>query len=321
MLIDYPATQKLVAQHNKLINGYYQFDIHELRIFVYLMLNIKKGDNEFRDVIILAKDLQLQNDKVHYEQIKKACNSLTKKTIEVEEVNAKGKKTFKAIPLMSFCMYNEGDGSLTAKFNDHAQPYLLNLKENFTSAQLKNFKYITSYYSYRMYWLLKQYGDFGHREINLDELKKLLGLESKYNSYYDLKKRVILPVQKELADMDMAFTFKEKKKGRKVSSIVFTYSSRKKKDITPQAEVPVHTDHPSQIPLKFATSPIPADNFDRFLYQHRFSENEVEAIKARVDKTTYKRIIYHFQTDEALRTHPKDIREMLLDEFDRVRDA
>lgn len=233
MIINFENIDKVVVQHNRLINGRVHFSTNELRIFLYMLLKIKKQDMVFRDIQIPCAILHGQTQKVNYDQIKAAANSLTSKSYEVEKVSKTGKRNFESYPLMAYCKYNEGEGMVLARFNEHIKPYLLNLSENFTTAQFKQFMNITSFSSWQIYWLLKQYEDFGVRTFELEELKFLLGVDDKYNRFNDFKRKVLLVCQEDLDKTDMTFDFEVIRKSKRVDKIKFRIIKNK-----PQLTVP-----------------------------------------------------------------------------------
>lgn len=294
-IVEYEPT-KLVVQSNHLINGKFNFTTNELRIFLFLLLKIKKGDLEFKEIKIPCSFLHGGKAKVNYHHIKDASERLTKKNIGVELKEKDGKKKFKFIPLMAMCEYKEGSGYLVAKFNDYAKPYLLDLTEYFTAAQFKLFMNIKSFYSYRVYWLLKQYEDFGGKTFYVSELKEMLEVEDKYSRYYDFKRYVIKAAHKELTCTDMAFEFKEVKKGRVTEKVKFIITGRyqlppaskkKKERVNPQQTIPFDVQH----------QPVSDKNI-RMLIFMGFKKPEAEQIVHIIeDKDKLKRTLYKFETD------------------------
>ena len=93
---------------------------------------------------------------------------------------------------------------VTLKFAPDLKPYLLKLKELYTSCRLTNVLNLKSRYSIRLYEILKCRKKRSRKkivieEIELEELKKMLGASSKYFSVYaDFKRRALLVAQKEL---------------------------------------------------------------------------------------------------------------------------
>jgi hypothetical protein len=108
------------------------------------------------------------------------------------------------------------------------KPYLLQLKERFTTYRLKEVIQLKSSFSIRIYELLKQYEKIGERIFLLETLKASLGIgPTEYSLYGDFKRRVLLVAQSEVAEKtDISFKFKEIKEGRKVVKIKFIINSQ-----------------------------------------------------------------------------------------------
>ncbi len=218
------------TQHNHLVNAKFDMSTYEMRLFIALLSRLSKSDSEFSECQIHLTDFM---DKATggktYQIIKDACVSLSKKVIQIEsliEANNGGmRKKFIVLPLMAMAAYQEGEATITAQFNNKLKPYLLNLAGNFTQAEIKQLFRLKSFYSYRLYWLLKQYQTFGQRYIEIDELREMLNLQEKYDRFQDFKIKVLNVAMKELKSSDMAFTFDLEKKGRKVVGIRFYFAT------------------------------------------------------------------------------------------------
>jgi plasmid replication initiation protein len=79
-----------------------------------------------------------------------------------------------------------------------------------------------SKHSIKLYELLKQYKNIGHRKFELDELKVFLNIDSKYKLYGHIKERILEPARKEIEQTsDLKFTYKEIKQGRKIVGLTF----------------------------------------------------------------------------------------------------
>jgi len=107
---------------------------------------------------------------------------------------------------------------------------MLGLKEFYISYKLENVLSLKSKYSIRLYEVLKSNLFKKCIEIEIKELKKMLGVNEKsYNVYQNLKNKVIITAQKELNKItDISFEFEEIKTGRKVTSIKFIINSKNK---------------------------------------------------------------------------------------------
>ncbi|MBU1822997.1 MAG: replication initiation protein, partial [Bacteroidetes bacterium] len=83
---------------------------------------------------------------------------------------------------------------------------------------------LKSFYSYRLYWLLKQYSTFGERYIDTDDLREMLNIQDKYDRFQDFKVKVINVAMKELRNTDMGFTYELVKKGKRVVGVKFLFA-------------------------------------------------------------------------------------------------
>ena len=70
-------------------------------------------------------------------------------------------------------------------------PYLTQLKTQFTQIMLNDVTGFGSYYSYRIYLMMMQFKTTGYCAINLEDFRKALELEDKYEATKDLRKWVI----------------------------------------------------------------------------------------------------------------------------------
>ncbi len=109
------------------------------------------------------------------------------------------------------------------------KPYLLALKRNFTRYPLHYIARLRSAYSIRLYELLCQYKNIGHRTFELGALQLLLG--SNYEYYANFKDKVLSIAKRDLdANTDITFAYEEIKTGRKVTALKFTILSNSPSD-------------------------------------------------------------------------------------------
>ena len=100
------------------------------------------------------------------------------------------------------------------------KPYLLALKRNFTRYPLNYIARLRSAYSIRLYELLCQYKNIGHRTFELVVLQQLLG--SNYEFYANFKDKVLAIAKRDLdANTDIRFEYEEIKMSRKVTALKF----------------------------------------------------------------------------------------------------
>ena len=229
---------KLVVQRNDLVNARFALTTLEMRLFMAMLSRIHRDDTEFSEmhipvteVIALSGRRPSSND---YQQLKDMCSLLASRVLYIERPSQKKRvnkiteeaPSFSNTPLMAYADYSSEERALVVRFNDRVREHLLQLNEgNFTQAQLMQLLKLKSAHSYRIYWLLKQYGSFGSRTVRVDELKRLLDLEGQYKQFPLFKLRVLDRAQLELAQTNLAFEYDLMRgKGKSVEQIRFRFA-------------------------------------------------------------------------------------------------
>ena len=226
LAIPFPETRpdRVVAQHNDLIRAQYDMSLLEMRLFIAMLARINRGDKEFSTYRIPVSELY-PDDRVGgktYSQIKKAVIRLSGRTITVESKDEKGIREIVSNPIMSTCRYREKSGHVVAQFNNFVKPYLLELRGDFSVAQELTLIEFRSFYSFRVYWLLKLSAfqrDSIH--VGLAEMKHMFHLTGKYANFADFKRFVLEIAQQEISHTDMAFDYKPIKEGKTVVAVLF----------------------------------------------------------------------------------------------------
>lgn len=200
---------------------------------------IRPEDEEFKTYRFLVKDfLELieSQSKNEYTELNVSTKKLLKRVLTLP----RPKGGILQIGWLSSAEYIGGEGIIELCFDPKLKTYLLQLKELFTQYRLKNVISLKSFYSIRMYEILKQYEKIGQRYLSLEELKHMLGvLPGKYNLYAGFKRYIILPAQKELSKhTDISFSFKEKKQGRKVIGFTFLIKTNSRTAMVKLKKIP-----------------------------------------------------------------------------------
>lgn len=121
-------------------------------------------------------------------------------------------------------------------FHRDIVPYISLLKKQFTKLNLDDMSKFSSFYSYRVYFMLMQFRQTGHVQISVDEFKEMLELKGKYTDIYDLKKRVLDPAIAEINEQtSLAVEYSQIKAGRIVTHFAFRFKIKEQlKQITQQ---------------------------------------------------------------------------------------
>lgn len=220
----------LVVQHNALVNAHFHFSALEMRLFLLMLSQIKRADADLPVSRIAVRDL-VPDSTSHslYHEVRTTIQQLLTRTIILEKVGEGGQRFAQpelvGWPLLGQARYLPAQGLVEVVFNERLRAYLLELKGNFTRAQLQQLLQLKSPASHRIYWLLREHVDFGQRTIPVEKLRQLLGYTTEYTGRFDsFRKRVLDRAQQELAQTDLPFTYELIKKGRAIVSIHFRFA-------------------------------------------------------------------------------------------------
>ncbi|MFD3002672.1 replication initiation protein [Pontibacter toksunensis] len=238
-----------VALSNFLLNGQFRLNYIEWRLFFSMLSCIEESDIEFKDYFIRVQDIielaDLKSGSHLYEEVSKNIKSLMSHVVEWEE----GPSTTRYAHLVTDATYYKKQGIVKITPHPDMKPHLLQLRKEFTQAQLKQCIRFSSTYTSRIYMLLKQFDSpkAGYRIMSITEFRFKLGLDytqklSKgkeveyhlYPKYSDIRRWVLIPAQQEIAKTDIPFEFTPIKTGRKVTAIKFTLLKGKKLRATPE---------------------------------------------------------------------------------------
>ena len=220
-----------VVRHNDLVNEKpdQPYTLNQLKLICHLISHIKPTDINFETKEVLLSELGFDSiDSYNYSRFKSEILELLKKPFELP--------TKYWVNWFSTLSYKEG--VIEYAFDERLKPYLLNLKDNFTSYQLKNILSLKSVYAIRMYELLKQYEVAKARTIEIKELRSLLNISRGYKNN-DITK-LLENVKEELTlKTDLTFNFEVFKKQQKLNEVKFTIQHNKKENQAPNKSLSV----------------------------------------------------------------------------------
>lgn len=125
---------------------------------------------------------------------------------------------------LSYVKVNKKSEKVLIEIDRTIAPFLFDLKEKFTQYQLYNILAMKSAFSVRIYELMKSYAYQKSKTFDLDELKRLLGVESvkSYDRFPSFRQKVLEVAQREINELtDINIYFEPITKGRKVVKVKF----------------------------------------------------------------------------------------------------
>lgn len=220
-----------VVQHNALVNARFNFTTLETRLFLALLVRINREDDAFSlcDIPISELGGVGNTSSSLYEEVNAMTKKLTSRVLHIE-VLKEGRRQKQPDrlnrPLMARCDYIKSKGVVRARFNEEVREYLLELKDNFTQAQIPQLLLIRSSTSHRIYWLIREYAQQqrSSREIEVTDLRNMLGMTTEYVGRWDsFKLRVLDRAQVELANTDLPITIELVRKHRAIFAVRFCF--------------------------------------------------------------------------------------------------
>lgn len=212
-LFDINKEDKLIYQHNTITSGRYDYSACMLDI-LFMILAVLENDK--REYNISTKDIEaITGRSWNYQQLRTSTEMIGSRVFEIETNDS-----YKQIWLFSSVEYIKGSGSFKVKINEDALPFFFELKNNFTSMQLKSVLNCSSKYAKRFYALACQWRNLGQKRFEISELKRMLGLinkngEEQFAEITAFKNKVLEIAKKQINEnTDIKFDYELTKRGR-----------------------------------------------------------------------------------------------------------
>jgi plasmid replication initiation protein len=202
----YPVTynkEHYTVMANDIIKGKQEMTLQEARIVRLLVTQVVKQDKDLKTYTCriqdLAKFIGIDSSNL-YKGIQKFCSDLLGLQVRVGTGNPKEPwEIFQWIQLAKY----DGKGNLTLMLSNQIKPYVVELDKWFTQYQLCNILAMQSFYSIRLYELIKcQDGvtrtEKNYHEFTIEYLREYFCCEKKYQRISQFKEKVIEIAVKEI---------------------------------------------------------------------------------------------------------------------------
>lgn len=211
-------------QANALVRAPMKLTHVEARIFALALGCIHQEQTELPSIVVPLKQVMTQKKGGSmYETVREACKGLMSKVVSIES-KGRGKNRYTAYSIISYLDLDEGTGLLTGNFAPEIKPFLLQLVEHYTTVELETLLSLQSAHAHRLCWLLKSWDDVGIWEVEFEALRRqMLGddNEKTYLLFYDFKRYVLEPAQRELHELGWMISYEAIKEGKKVHAVRF----------------------------------------------------------------------------------------------------
>ena len=216
-----PVKNGLVTRSNKLIEARYKLSLVEQKVIYAIISMIQPNDEVFFTYRIKIADLAKIcgfNSKTVYKQLEEVTRTLRSRGLTIRRENSVLQTGW-----ISSAEYFESEGIVEFCLDWKLEPYLLQLKGEFTKMQMAELMSFKSQYTGRIYELVYQYKSIGQRRMTIEEIREYLSLEdTEYVLFGNLKAKVIEPAIKEInANTSLSLSYKTEKTGRKITELIF----------------------------------------------------------------------------------------------------
>ena len=208
--------------------------LSEMKVANAIYSKVSPNDEDFKpyalSVQALAELAGLDRDRL-YQEIDRVTSRLCGTVVKARRPNNDG---FLKASLFSTAEYIASEEIINFKIAPDLIPYLLRLKDSgcgFTQYYLEQTTCLQSKHSLRLYELLRQFLPLkkvkegvtsGFRRVSVADLKEYLGIKDRYPKFFEFRRCVLEPAQKELAEKtDLLFEFTPERTRRTITGLNF----------------------------------------------------------------------------------------------------
>jgi plasmid replication initiation protein len=221
-----------IRQHNSITTARYDMSALEMDIIFALLSRLDPKDKPGTLYRLRVQELEkLTEREWNYTRLGPAVESLVGRSYHIED----GASWLK-VTMLASAEYLKGQGIIELEVSEKLRPYLVDLKNNFTSFKLQSVLSLTSKYAKRIYELASQWKDIGEtKTYSLDEFKFMLALkdplgkeEEQYVQISNFKKFVLdIAVEQINEHTDLQVSYELLKEGRSYQKVRFYVAPQK----------------------------------------------------------------------------------------------
>lgn len=217
------SDKKTITQANAMINSKYTLNLSEQRLILFAIAQIDSvNDESFFKFSCTVKELEKElNIDLNENRLKNLAVNILKKPLLIKDgIN------WIACNWFSSFKYYGGEARMEFKISDDLVPYLLKLKEKFTTYSLEIAIQFQGKYTTRFYEFCMQVKNQNKKEISfeLNFLYELLQLPKSLKIFADFKKRVLDPSINEINEKtEIKASYEAIKTGRKYTNLILSW--------------------------------------------------------------------------------------------------
>lgn len=220
----------MIRKAHPIVEAGYKLTIAEQRIILLSLAKLDNRDINQASVILYAKDYAKHfgiSEKLAYGELERASKRLYDRSIILKGEN----ETTEFRWIESRTRYHKGEGRISFEFSRRVMPYLFELDKRlgFTQYELLSVSGFKSAYSIRLYELAVKLLGMKNQKVEIDELRRILQLDDKYQEFKRLKRDVINLACNEINEKsDLLLNIEPVKLGRKIVALEFQVTKKAK---------------------------------------------------------------------------------------------
>jgi len=223
---DQEYLENLVVQSNELVESTNTLTLNEIKFFEMCVSQVDSREILEKDALFTLKldditDLfyQEKNKENRFRDIRKVCKLLYERSVVKKYGDSE-----QHIRLISMIYFDHKNYVVQVRFAPDIIPYISQLQNHFTRYRLKYSVYFKSKHSHKLYTLALMWianSKDGHKEIEIEKLKKVFCPNSNYQTAGFLR-RVIKPAIEEINSFtDLTIEFIPQKHGKEIYALQF----------------------------------------------------------------------------------------------------
>ena len=226
----------MIRKAHPIIEAGYKLTIAEQRIILLSLAQLDNRDADQANVILYVKDYAKHfgiSEKLAYSELERASKRLYDRSIILKGEN----ETTEFRWIESRTKYYKGEGRISFEFSRRVMPYLFELDKRlgFTQYELLSVSGFKSAYSIRLYELAIKLLGMKNQKVEIDELRRILQLDDKYQEFEILKRDVINLACNEINEKsDLLLNIEPVKLGRKIVALEFQVAKKVKSTNIPR---------------------------------------------------------------------------------------
>jgi len=215
-----------VRQSNAITQSRHELSAAQLDLYFMMLSLIRENDETDKVYEISVREIESITGRMwQYNQLLNATEGMIGKVFRIDQHDG-----VLQVAMLSSAKYVKGKGKIELSIDPKLRPYLIDIKNNFTSFQLHCVLSLSSKYAKWMYLQFSRWKDVGYVSFEIEELRLLMNLKDpngklpeQYPQWGEFKANVIDVSIKQINEStDLKISYELEKKGRSFHRINFT---------------------------------------------------------------------------------------------------